>query len=77
MWITAEIEAVRSALRSIFPITQACSQVKWANVKDFSSCARSLRLLGGEGSVLSMLRDLDWDNDGCERALEAGKEEDM
>ena len=70
MWMTAETEAVRSALRRIFPITQACSHVKCAKVKLFSSCARSARLLDGEGNVLSMLRDLDFDSDGCTRACE-------
>jgi hypothetical protein len=55
MCIIADTEAVRSALRRIFPITHACSHVKCANVKDFSCCARSERLREGMGSVSSIL----------------------
>jgi hypothetical protein len=75
MWITAETDAVRSALRKMFPMTQACSQVKCANVKDFSSCARSRRSRNGEGSVLSMLSDLDLDSVGCRRPCEVENED--
>ena len=55
MWIIADMHAVRNELRRILPITQACSQVKCANVKLFSSCARSLRWREGRGMVSSML----------------------
>jgi hypothetical protein len=53
----ADTEAVRRALRSMLPITHACSHVKCANVKDFSCCARSGKLLVGVGRVLSILDD--------------------
>lgn len=62
MCITAETEAVRSAFRKMFPMTHACSQVKCANVNDFSSCARSPKLRVGDARVSSML---DLDVDGC------------
>lgn len=55
MCITAEASAVRRAFRKMFPITHACSQVKWANVKAFSSRARSLSERDGEGSWSSMV----------------------
>lgn len=54
MEMMAEASAVRRALRRILPMTQACSQVKWAKVKDFSSRARSLRERVGEGSWSSI-----------------------
>jgi len=41
MWISAGRSMVRRALRRMLPITQACSQVKCAKVKDFSSRASS------------------------------------
>lgn len=46
---------VRRALRRMLPITQACSQVKWAKVKDFSSRASSWTEFVGEGRELSMV----------------------
>lgn len=53
------MEAVLSALRRIFPITHACSHVKCANVKLFSSCARSQRERAGDDSESSILVDAD------------------
>jgi hypothetical protein len=70
--IMAETDAVRSALRRILPMTHACSQVKCAKVKDFSSCARSWRFWVGDGRVSSML---DLDDDGCKCVFEVGKED--
>jgi hypothetical protein len=61
VWCASEMDikaghsAVRSALRKIFPITQACSHVKWAKVKLFSSLARESRSRVGGGSVESIL----------------------
>lgn len=55
MWISADTSIVRNALRRIFPMTQACSHVKCAKVKDFSSRARSCSECVGEGSELSIL----------------------
>lgn len=54
MWIRHAHSAVRSALRSMFPMTHACSQVKCANVNCRSSRASALRSRVGAGSVLSM-----------------------
>lgn len=51
----AVASAVRSALRRMFPITHACSHVKWAKVNDLSSRASSLRERPGEGNVSSMV----------------------
>lgn len=57
IWMSAGQSAVRSALRKILPITQACSQVKCAKVKLFSSRERSLSCRLGARSVLSMALD--------------------
>ena len=51
--------AVRSAVRSILPMTHACSQVKCAKVKLFSSLARASRSRVGGGSVESILLEED------------------
>lgn len=59
MCITAGMEAVRSAFLNILPITHACSHVKCAKVKLFSSCARSARFRVGGGMVSSILDDDD------------------
>jgi len=77
MWIMAGIEAVRSALRRMLPITHACSHVKCAKVKDFSSCARSERWREGWGSVSSILaQEEEPGEEGCE--FDVGcDEEDM
>lgn len=51
----AGVSAVRSALRRMFPMTHACSHVKCANVKPFSSLASSWRSRVGEVKVLNIL----------------------
>lgn len=55
MWMMAGQSAVRRALRRMFPMTQACSQVKWANVKARSSLLRSSSDRVGEGSASSIV----------------------
>lgn len=55
MWIRAGTSMVRRALRRMLPITQACSQVKCAKVKDFSSRASSWSELVGEGREFSIV----------------------
>lgn len=76
MWIIAETEAVRSALRKMFPMTHACSHVKCANVKDFSSCARSPIFRVGGGRV-SSISNFGLGKDGCKWAFEEAGREDM
>lgn len=61
----AEASAVRRALRRMLPMIHACSHVKWENVKDFSSRARSMRERVGEGSVSSILRESNGVPTGC------------
>jgi len=56
MWMRAGQSMVRRALRRIFPMTHACSQLKCAKVKDFSSRARSEREFVGEGRELSIVK---------------------
>lgn len=57
--MTADTDAVLSALRNIFPMTHACSHVKCANVKLLSSLARSMRFCVGVGRVSSIVEELD------------------
>lgn len=54
MWMMAGESAVRKALRRMFPMTHACSQVKWEKVKERSSRARSSRERVGDGSDSSI-----------------------
>src|SRR5690348_17097681 len=55
IWMMADTEAVLRAFRRMFPITHACSHVKCAKVKLFSSRASSARSREGRGSESSIV----------------------
>ena len=70
MCMRAGHSAVRRALRRMFPMTQACSQVKCEKVKLFSCRASSKRSRVGGGRALSIL--VEGEGAGEDEDVEAG-----